>query len=111
MGSPERKAEMHGRGYILQYNLGDERGMVHLGGAEHGSVLPFALSDCDKIVGEKLKSGDPPGGSGIRVDFDIALKDGGLCATDVCLASRKAMASSKKTSRKSPRKARARRRR
>jgi hypothetical protein len=87
---------MRATGYILQYSSPEKRGMVHLGGGEHASLLPLTLSDCDWKVQAELTSGQLPGGSAVNVQFDIALRDGGLVATSVRLAGKKAAPPSKR---------------
>jgi hypothetical protein len=97
---------MRATGYILQYSSTEKRGMVHLGGGEHASLLPFAFSDCDKKVQAELTSGQLPGGSAVNTQFEIALRDGGLVATQVSLARQKSSSARRNTkaSRKRPKK-------
>ena len=88
---------MRATGYILQYNSTEKRGMVHLGGGEHASLLPFAFTDCNKEVKAALTSGQLPGGSAVNTQFDIALRDGGLVAIKVSLAGQKSASSAKRS--------------
>ncbi len=105
---------MRGTGYILQYSPSDQRGMIHLGGGDHSALLAFALSDCDETVRDELKSGEIPSGPAVKVQLDVAIRKGGLWATNVTLAGRKAATSAKnnsKASRKRAKKAAAKRKR
>jgi hypothetical protein len=60
--------------------------MIHLGGGDHSSLLPFAFSDCDKLIQGELRRGEIPSGSAVKVAFAVAIKKGGLWATRVCTA-------------------------
>jgi hypothetical protein len=57
--------------------------MIHLGGGDHSSLLPFAFS---KVIQGELRRGEIPSGSAVKVAFAVAIKKGGLWATRVCTA-------------------------
>jgi hypothetical protein len=87
---------MRGTGYILQYDPSKKRGMIHLGGKDHSALLDFDLSACDKTVRGELKAGKLPGGPAVKVQFEPAIKRGGLWAAKVCLAKKKAASKRKR---------------
>jgi hypothetical protein len=83
---------MRAKGFILQYSNGDRRGMIHFGERPRHTLLPFALSDCDKTLQKTLCSDNIPPSSAVSVSVDIAVKQRGLWATDIRLNPQKSAA-------------------
>jgi hypothetical protein len=91
---------MRDAGYVIHWSNKKGQGMIHMGGRSHSGLLGLALADCDAKLKAQLERSDIPSGAAVRVQFGVAIRDGGLAGAPVSLfaASRPSREKSKKRS-------------